>query len=125
MKRLFKFALSVAVFAGLASCSGVSDKYPPTGDMEKDATALVQELLKDNHDQAAVEEMASSYEAYYKGEGKYEEFEKAVTEATTKEMTKQFNKIADDAVKDANEKLDEAVDDANKELDKAVKDLEK
>lgn len=125
MKRFFKFILSMAVIAGVTSCSGVSDKYPPTGDMEKDATALVQEILKDSVDQAVVEEMAKSYEAYYKGEGKYDEFEKAVTEATTKEMTKQFNKITDDVVKDANDKLDQAVDEANKELDKAASDLGK
>lgn len=125
MKRIFKFVLSAAIIMGVASCSGVSSKYPPTGDMKKDATTLVQELLKENSDQAVVEEMAKSYEAYYKGEGKYEEFEKAVTEATTEAMANEFKKATDDVVKDANEKLDKAVDDANKEIDKAVKDLGK
>ena len=125
MKKFLKFALCAIVLAGLASCSGVSSKYPPTGDMEKDAKALIQEVMKDNPteaEKAKYEEMAASYEAYYKGEGKYDEFEKAVEKAMTDEMTRQLNDITKDFDKQLDEVVDQAVDEA---VDKANKKLNK
>lgn len=125
MKKLLKFALCAFVLAGAASCSGVSSKYPATGDMEKDAKALIQEVMKENQtdaDKAKYEEMAASYEAYYKGEGKYDEFEKAVETAMNEEMTKQINDITKDFDKQLDEAVDQAVDEA---VEKANKELEK
>ena len=122
MKKFLKSALCVAFFAAVVSCSGVSRKYPPTGDMEKDAKALIEEVMKDKPDEAKYDEMAKSYEAYYKGEGKYDEFEKAVEKAMQDEMTKQLN----DITKDFDKKLDDAVDQAVDEaVEKANKKLEK
>lgn len=122
MKKLLKLALSVAIVIGISSCSGVSSKYPPTGDMAKDAKALVEEVMKENRDEAKYEEMAKSYEAYYRGEGKFDEFEKAIEKAMEDEMTKQIN----DITKDFDKKLDDAVDQAVDEaVDKANKELEK
>lgn len=123
MKKFLKLALSAIVVISIASCSGgVSSKYPPTGDMDKDAKALINEVMKENRDDAKYEEMANSYEAYYKGDGKLDEFEKALEKAMSEEMTKQigniskdFDKQLDDAVNDA---VDEAVEKANKELEK-------
>ena len=125
MKKFLKSALCVAFFAAVVSCSGVSSKYPPTGDMEKDAKALIQEVMKDNPteaEKAKYEEMAASYEAYYKGEGKYDEFEKAVEKAMTDEMTRQLNDITKDFDKQLDEAVDQAVDEA---VDKANKKLNK
>ena len=118
MKKLVKSALCVAILAVVASCSGVSSKYPPTGDIEKDAKALIEEVMKDNPDEAKYDEMAKSYEAYYKGEGKYDEFEKAVKKAMQDEMTKQLNDISKDFDKKLDEAVDEAVEKANKKLEK-------
>ena len=88
MKKFLKLALSAIVVISIASCSGgVSSKYPPTGDMDKDAKALINEVMKENRDDAKYEEMANSYEAYYKGEGKLDEFEKALEKAMSEEMT--------------------------------------
>lgn len=125
MKKLLKFALCAAVVFGISSCSsGVSSKYPPTGDMEKDAKALIDEVMKENRDEAKYNEMAASYEAYYKGEGKIDEFEKALEKAMSDEVSKQLNDISkdfdkqlDDAVKDADKALDDALEDATKELE--------
>lgn len=122
MKKFFKVMLSAAVVIGIASCSGVSSKYPPTGDMQKDAKALIEEVMKENRDEAKYEEMASSYEAYYKGEGKYDEFEKALEKAMTDEMAKQLGDITKDFDKQLDDAVNEAVDDAVK---KANEKLEK
>ena len=126
MKKLLKFALCAAVVLSIAACSsGVSSKYPPSGDMAKDAKALIDEAMKDNRDDAKYDEMAASYEAYYRGEGKIDEFEKALEKAMNDEMQKQINDISkdfdkqlDDAVKDADKALDDAVENATKELEK-------
>ena len=108
MKRIFKICLSTFVVLGLASCSGASSKYPATGDMKKDATNFVTEMLKDSVDADKVQEMAASYESYYKGKGKYEEFE-AEVKTVTGEIIKQqlddaFNEsLKKDDTKDAKE----------------------
>ena len=122
MKKLLKFALSAAVVIGIASCSsGVSSKYPPSGDMAKDAKILIDEVLKENGDEAKYNEMAASYEAYYKGEGKLDEFEKALEKAMEDEVSRQLGDIS----KDFDKQLDETVNDANKKLDKAAEDAKK
>ena len=122
MKKLLRLALSAVVVIGIASCSsGVSSKYPPSGDMVKDAKTLIDEVLKENGDEAKYNEMAASYEAYYKGEGKLDEFEKALEKAMEDEVSRQLGDIS----KDFDKQLDEAVNDANKKLDKAAEDAKK
>lgn len=120
MKKLLRLILITLIVVEFASCSGGSSKYPATGDMEKDAKTLVQELLKDNADQAVIDEMAASYENYYRSEGKYAEFEKVCKKVTAEEMSKAFTKAMDEAVDDANKKIDAAAEEANKKIDKAA-----
>ena len=122
MRKLLKLALGVVIAISITSCSGVSSKYPPSGDMDKDAKALVEEILKDNPDEAKYKEMASSYETYYKDKGKIKEFEKAIEKAMTDVMTKELEGITNGMDKKLDEAVDEAVDEA---IEKANKELEK
>lgn len=115
MKKIFKFALCVAIIVGAAACSGGNSKYPATGDMEKDATAIVTEMLKDNADMTKVGEMNASFEEYYKDQGKLNEFKKAIEDATGKLVKEQLDSAFNSGIDEA---VDEAVDEALEETTK-------